>query len=241
MEGKALHNVQNAMAASLMAYAMGIRADNIRQGLRTFDTSFFQVPGRMNVYDEHPFKVILDYAHNPAAVLAMVGLVARLGVEGRRICVASAPGDRRDQDICEIARNLTAGGFDHIILRRDDGARGRGPDEVPKLMRDELLASGIDESQLSIIIDEQEAVTAGLDMARRGDLLVIFGDAPTRCWKQITTYKSDETTAGSTPLDDRLEPVLLAEFSTPNGIDIAEFESLIIDERGARLAAEESD
>jgi cyanophycin synthetase len=241
MEGKALHNVQNAMAASLMAYAMGIRADNIRQALRTFDTSFFQVPGRMNVYDEHPFKVILDYAHNPAAVLAMVGLVARLGVEGRRICVASAPGDRRDQDICEIARNLTAGGFDHIILRRDDGARGRGHDEVPMLMRDELLTCGMDESQLSVIIDEQEAVTAGLDMARRGDLLVIFGDAPTRCWKQIITYKADEATAGSAPLDDRLEPALLAEFSTPNGIDISEFESLIIDERGARLAAEESD
>ena len=66
IEGKALHNVQNAMAAAMVAYAQGIQIKNIRQGLRTFDTSYFQVPGRLNVFNELPFKVILDYAHNPA-------------------------------------------------------------------------------------------------------------------------------------------------------------------------------
>ena len=65
LEGKALHNVQNAMAAALVAYAMDVSMENIRQGLRTFDTSYFQAPGRLNVYNELPFKVILDYAHNP--------------------------------------------------------------------------------------------------------------------------------------------------------------------------------
>ena len=35
---------------------------------RTFDTSFFQVPGRMNIFDQHPFTTILDYGHNPAAI-----------------------------------------------------------------------------------------------------------------------------------------------------------------------------
>ena len=124
MEGKALHNVQNALAAALMAYAMGTKVDNIRQGLRTFDTSFFQVPGRMNVYDEHPFKVILDYGHNPAAIQAMINLVSRLDVEGRRLCVISAPGDRRDEDIRAIARQVAHGNFDQIIIRRDDSRRG---------------------------------------------------------------------------------------------------------------------
>src|SRR5438046_8231101 len=96
IEGKALHNVQNAMFAAVMAYAMGVKPENVRQGLRTFDTSYFQVPGRMNVFDEHPFKVILDYGHNPAAVGAMADLVTKLKVEGRRIGVVAGPGDRRD-------------------------------------------------------------------------------------------------------------------------------------------------
>ena len=77
IEGRALHNVQNAMFAAALAYNMNISLEDIRQGLRTFDSSFFQAPGRMNIYDEHPFRVILDYAHNPAAVQAMCDLVDR--------------------------------------------------------------------------------------------------------------------------------------------------------------------
>ncbi|MCP4845688.1 MAG: cyanophycin synthetase, partial [Actinomycetia bacterium] len=61
LEGKAMHNVQNAMFAAAVAYSMEVKLEEIRHGLRTFDTTFFQAPGRMNIHDEHPFKVILDY------------------------------------------------------------------------------------------------------------------------------------------------------------------------------------
>ena len=63
--------MQNAMFAAALAFSMGLKLEDIRHGLRTFDTTFFQAPGRMNIFDEHPFKVILDYGHNPAAVEAM--------------------------------------------------------------------------------------------------------------------------------------------------------------------------
>lgn len=241
MEGKALHNVQNALAAALMAYAMGTKVDNIRQGLRTFDTSFFQVPGRMNVYDEHPFKVILDYGHNPAAIQAMINLSLRLDVEGRRLCVISAPGDRRDEDIRAIARQVAHGNFDQIIIRRDDSRRGRGDEEVPRLIEDELLASGVDAYAIKIIIDEQEAVDAGLRMAQRGDLLLIFGDATTRCWKQIVSFTPADASAADTERTRDVEVALKQEFSSPQLLDLPNLESLIIDERGARLAAEDSD
>src|SRR5688500_479079 len=68
LEGRATHNVQNAMVAAAMAFSLGIKLDAIRQGLRTFDSSFFQAPGRMNVFAEHPFKVVMDYGHNAHAV-----------------------------------------------------------------------------------------------------------------------------------------------------------------------------
>ena len=96
LDGRAIHNVQNAMFAAAMAYAMEVRLEDIRHGLQTFDTTYFQAPGRMNIYHDHPFKVILDYGHNPAAVEAMVDVAGRLDVKGRRICVLAAPGDRRD-------------------------------------------------------------------------------------------------------------------------------------------------
>jgi cyanophycin synthetase len=105
VEGRALHNVQNAMFAAAMAYAMGVKLDDIRHGLRTFDSTFFQTPGRMNVFDKLGFKVILDYGHNPAAVDAMCTLTDGLAAAGRckaggkRVVVLAVPGDRRNEDI----------------------------------------------------------------------------------------------------------------------------------------------
>jgi len=190
LEGKALHNVQNALAATLMAYAMGVKVDNIRQALRTFDTSYFQVPGRLNVYDELPFKVILDYGHNPAAVRAMVDLTKRLDVAGRRLCVLAAPGDRRNEDIIEMARIIgESKTFAHIFLKRDDDLRGRGATEIPDLMRAALIAAGYHEERITTIPDEREAVDAALRYAQRDDLLLIFGDAISRCWKQVTKFE----------------------------------------------------
>ena len=121
VEGQAMHNVQNAMFAAAMAFSMGVSLDNIRQGLRTFDTSFFQVPGRMNIFDKLGFKVILDYGHNPAAVKAMCKLVDGLVQSGavrsggKRVCVLAAPGDRRDQDIYDIAK-IAANSFNKNFI-----------------------------------------------------------------------------------------------------------------------------
>jgi len=190
LEGRATHNVQNAMFAAAMAFSMGLKLEDIRHGLRTFDTTFFQAPGRMNIFDEHPFKVILDYGHNPAAVEAMCGLVDRLEVAGRRICVLAGPGDRRDEDIRDIGR-IAAGHFDRYICRRDDGLRGRKPDEVPNLLREALLENGVPSEQIVMIPDEQAATDAALREAQAGDLLLVFADAITRTWKQVIQFQPE--------------------------------------------------
>jgi cyanophycin synthetase len=199
LEGRAMHNVQNAMFAAAMAYSLGIKLDAIRQGLRTFDSTFFQAPGRMNVFNEHPFKVLFDYGHNAHAVAAMADLAQRLEVVGRRIVVLAGPGDRRDEDLCAIA-DAVAGRFDHYICRRDDSLRDRAPDEVPKLQAAQLRGRGVPESAISIIPDEQEAIDAALSMGQPGDLLLIFADALIRSWKQIIKFRpvgASETMAGS--------------------------------------------
>jgi cyanophycin synthetase len=189
LEGRALHNVQNAMFAAAMAYSLGIKLDAIRRGLRTFDSTFFQAPGRMNVFNEHPFKVLFDYGHNAHAVAAMADLAQRLEVTGKRIVVLAGPGDRRDEDLRAIA-DAVAGRFDHYICRRDDSLRDRGDDEVPKLQAAQLQLRGVPAAAISIIPDEQEAIEAALNMGQAGDLLLVFADALIRSWKQITKFKS---------------------------------------------------
>ncbi len=188
LEARAMHQVQNAMFAAAMAFSMGLKLENIRHGLQTFDTTFFQAPGRGNVFDEHPFKVILDYGHNAAAIEAMIQFVERLDSGGRRIVVLAAPGDRRDEDIRAIAR-ITAGSFDHYICRRDDALRGRGPDEIPTLLRDTLLAEGVSPDAIDVVPDEVEATELALHSANAGDLVLVFGDNVARSWEQIVSFR----------------------------------------------------
>lgn len=235
LEGRALHNVQNAMFAASMAFSLGMKLDAIRHGLRTFDTTFFQAPGRMNVYNEHPFKVIMDYAHNAHATGVMADLAQRLDVGGRRIVVVAGPGDRRDEDLREIAATL-AGKFDHYVVRRDDGLRGRDGDEVPRIISKALEAAGVGSDAITIIPDEQEAVDAALRMGQPGDLLVVFADALVRTWKQIIRFKPEgemqktsaraEVPTLETNLDEQL---------------VAAMEGVVRDERGLRFEREESD
>ncbi len=238
LEGRAMHNVQNAMFAAAIAHSMDVKLEEIRHGLRTFDTTFFQAPGRMNVFDGHPFKVILDYGHNPAAIKAMVQLTEHLETEGRRLVVLAAPGDRRDEDVREIAR-LCAGKFDHYICRRDDSTRGRGANEIPKMLRDALLESGVESERIELIPDEQKAVERGLSLARQGDLLLIFADAIKRCWEQIIHFSPDtESQASETSTAALLiEP---KEF-IDHDLDLDENTGFVRDDRGVRLAREEAD
>ena len=235
MEGIAIHNVQNAMFAAGLAYFLGKSLEDIRHGLRTYSASFFQSPGRMNVFDGHPFKVILDYAHNPAAMEIMCQLADKLDTKGKKMCVLSAPGDRRDEDIQEIAR-IASKHFDEFICKADDNRRKRGAEEVPKMLQKTLLAEGITSANIKMIPDEVEAVDKALQSARQDDLLIIFGDEITRCWKQIINFNSDGNVAkpGSSAISK--------DHQTPaEGFVIDKDQRLVRDDRGVRLAKEEAD
>jgi cyanophycin synthetase len=250
LEGRATHNVQNAMFAASMAFSLGLKLDAIRQGLRTFDSTFYQAPGRMNVFNEHPFKVLFDYGHNAHAVGMMADLAQRLDVTGRRIVVLAGPGDRRDEDLVAIARAV-AGRFDHYICRRDDNLRDRAPDEVPRLQAQALREAGIADSAISVIPDEQEAIDAALRLGEAGDLLLVFADALVRSWKQITKFKPEgtagaEAAATAVPARPRTAPTDATGETPADGAGAGaavkfDLEGLIRDERGVRLAPEVED
>ena len=235
VEGRALHNVQNAMFAAALAYNMGISLEDIRQGLRTFDSTFFQAPGRMNIYDEHPFRVILDYAHNPAAVKAMCGLVDRFKAKGKRIVVLSAPGDRRDEDIRQIAE-IASGHFDHFICRCDDNRRGRGKDEIAVMLKNRLLEKGVSADRIEVIPDEQEANSRALEMAETNDLILMLADNTTRTWKQIIYFNS-----GSRAESGNTKASVSVDLPQFDGFSLADDIEIISDERGVRIAREEGD
>lgn len=252
MEGRAMHNVQNALFAAAISYSLNKNLEDIRHGLRTFTTSFFQAPGRMNIFDEHPFRVILDYGHNPAAIEAMTKLAEQLDPSGKKVCVVTLPGDRRNEDMEEAAR-IIAGKFDRYICRRDDNPRGRGHDEVPKIIQAALIENGVDPAAIEIIPEEDKAVAHALELGEPNDLILIFGDNVARTWKQIiyfnrtpeeiaeaTEAKKDAPPPPPSPIVD--DPLAKAK-PVADAPDIPEPAMaggmrLIRDERGVRIADE---
>jgi cyanophycin synthetase len=178
----------------------------------------------MNVFDEHGFRVILDYGHNEAAVGAMVDLVERLKPMGKRIVCVTCPGDRRDEDVRAIARTV-AGKFDAYICHSDDNPRGRTPEEVPEMIKAELIASGVSEDAIQVVPSEEQSVETALTMARPNDLVLIFCDGIVRCWKKIIYFKPVEP-ARPIPAEERV---------AAEGFDVPEGYKLFSDDRGVRI------
>jgi cyanophycin synthetase len=199
MEGKATHNVQNAMFAAALAFGMGTSLEDIRHGLRTFDATIFQAPGRMNVFDELPFR----------------------------------------EDILAIAR-AAAGHYDHYICKADDNRRGRGEDEVPQMLRSQLLEEGVKEENIQVIPGEPTAVKISLEMAQEGDLVMIFGDDIERCWKQVTGFEVEGVESVGLEAE---KPIQSFVEEDPMAFTLDPGAELIRDERGVRIARidEESD
>jgi cyanophycin synthetase len=156
-------------------------------------------------------------------------------VKGRKIAVISMPGDRRDEDITESA-GILAGHFDHYICKADDNRRGRADDEIPQLLRSGLLANNVSQDSISIVPDEQEAIARGLEDSTEGDLLVIFGDNITRCWKQIIYHGGDREVPED--LDITIDENISG---APPGLMLEDGMQLISDDKGVRLARSEEE
>lgn len=203
LEGKAKFNVENALAAAAITYSMGCSLEHIRQGLRTFTTSFFQAPGRCNIFDEHPFRVIVDYGHNPAAMTMMTDLVKNLRHK-RAIGAVNCAGDRRDQDVMEIGR-IAGSVFDTLIVKEDEHLRGRAPGEIAALIRKGAELAGMSPDRIFERLKEKDAVDYALGLAQPGDLVVLFADDITHVWKQVIYWGKERERGPASQLGEEVE------------------------------------
>jgi len=171
--GAARFQRANILAAIATAYVQGVRYDTIRAGLLSFFPSPSMTPGRLNLVRLREARVLVDYAHNPAAVEGLMEMVAAIPAR-RRIGVIAAPGDRRDEDIREVGR--LAASLDRVLVKEDHDLRGRDPGETAALLIDGLRAGGMHGDQIETVAEERDAVRQALGMLGEGDLLVILAD-----------------------------------------------------------------
>ena len=171
--GVATHNVANVLAAAGAATALGIGAEIIAGALKRFGQDLDDNPGRANLLEVGGAHVLLDFAHNPHGMSALVQLARTLPAKRRLVLVGQA-GDRNDDAIRALARAAWELRPDYAIVKDMEGyLRGRAPGEVPGILADEFIRLGLPETALSRAGPEVAAVQEALEWAREGDLLVL--------------------------------------------------------------------
>jgi cyanophycin synthetase len=171
--GSAEHNVANALAAVAAAAALGITVPHITEALRHFGHQLEDNPGRANLIELGGVRILLDFAHNPHGMLALVAVAETIPAQRRLLLVGQA-GDRSDEAIRELARAAWKLRPNHVVVKEmETYLRGRTPGEVPGLLADEFSRLGVPDEAISWGGPEIAGVRRALEWARPGDLLVL--------------------------------------------------------------------
>jgi cyanophycin synthetase len=207
LAGRAPFMIANALAASLAAFAQGVRIEDIREALMTFQASTEQTPGRMNLVNLGRYHALVDYAHNAHSYEALGGFVENW--PGERIGVVGGPGDRRDEDFVTLGK-LSAQMFDRIIIKEDDDTRGRPRGEAANLITEGIVQAKPD-ARYEMILDEVTAIHTALDAASLNGLVVILPESVTRAISLINARRPEPASS----------PVPVAVKPTENGQSVA--------------------
>ncbi len=171
--GTAEHNVANALAAVGSGAALGLEPEAMARALRKFGHDPADNAGRATLLEVGGIQILLDYAHNPHGMLALVGLAQKLPARRRLVMVGQA-GDRSDEAIRELARAVWSLRPDHVVVKdMDEFLRGRAVGEVPALLADEFSRLGLPGQSLTRVGPDIAGVRKSLQWALPGDLLVL--------------------------------------------------------------------
>ena len=171
--GTARHNVANVLAAIGVAIALGLELKQVAAALKRFGSGPGDNPGRANLLELGGISILLDYAHNPHGMSALVELARKLPAK-RRLVMMGQAGDRNDEAIRELARAAWSLSPDYVVLKEmDEYLRGRAPGEVPALLEAEFLRLGLPRDAVSRVGPDLAGVRKALEWARPGDLLVL--------------------------------------------------------------------
>lgn len=187
--GKAKFMIANVLAATLAGYLYGFKTEDMRLSLETFIPSAAQTPGRMNIFNFKEFKVMIDFAHNPAGYRAVEDYLNQIEAP-HKVGIIAGVGDRRDQDITDCGA-IAARMFDHIIIRQEKHLRGRTEQEII-----DLILKGINSVDkkitYEIIPKEIEAIKHAISTAQPGTFITALSDVITNAIDIVQSYLDKE-------------------------------------------------
>ena len=171
--GTARFMVSNAMHAAAASYLSGVPVDVIRQVLGGFRADYETTPGRLNVFDDLPFRVVMDFAHNPDGMRKICDFIDRQKVPGRKVVAFAGTVSRKDETLRRMGHSI-AGHFDFYFCKEHLRADGTQPRLVAGILRQGLIEKGVDKNQTAVTTHGRDVIFQIFDFCRPGDLLTML-------------------------------------------------------------------
>lgn len=164
-------NAWNASAALAVADALGVAPPDAMRALEKMPP----VPGRFEWVDEgQPFRVMVDYAAEPAALEILYRTIAQYP-RARLIHVLGSCGGGRDVARRPILGEMAGKAADIVIVTNED------PYDDDPLVIMEHVAEGAraagkrDGTDLFVVDDRRDAIRTAVSMAKKDDFILLTG------------------------------------------------------------------
>ncbi len=173
LNGTAAHNVLNAEFALAIAESLDL-GPNAVSALKTFGADPRDNMGRLMIYELGGVTLVVDYAHNPQSVAALIAATRAIPAVRRAIALGTG-GDRDDHALREIARAAFDSAAVDLYIAKEmpKFLRGRAPGSISGAFLSALRALGVAESQLVSASDDMTAARAALQWAHAGDVILL--------------------------------------------------------------------
>ncbi len=166
-------NVANSLIALTTAVELGIEPEVAAAGLR----SLAVVPGRFEVVstsesERRGVTVVVDYAHTPDGLTEILGSARAVAADGGTVVVVFGCGGERDRPKRPEMGRIAARLADRVIITSDN-PRSESPEEIIS----DIVAGVEDDYRARVVTDpdRRAAISAALEGARSGDVVVIAG------------------------------------------------------------------
>jgi UDP-N-acetylmuramoyl-L-alanyl-D-glutamate--2,6-diaminopimelate ligase len=181
-------NVANALLALAILDTIGVSPEQAGPGLRKAT-----VPGRLEAVDRgQDFLAVVDYAHKPGALRAVLETLRRPG--SRLAAVFGAGGDRDPGK--RAAMGAIAAELADLVIVTDDNPRAEDPATIRAAILAGAAQHGTADTDILEIGDRRAAIRRAVEWAEPGDVVVIAGKG----------HETGQSQGGQTrPFDDRDE------------------------------------
>lgn len=156
-------NKKNMLGAIAAARYTGLTDKEIQNVLKNL-----KLPkARLDILQEKPYKIIIDFAHTPAAFDNLLPEVKK-STSNRLIHVFGSAGGRdqlKRKNMGEIASK-----FDDIIILTAEDPRNEDIQTI-----NQQIKEGISEKQILEVTNRQEAIQQALNLAKPGDTVLLTG------------------------------------------------------------------